>query len=390
MLLASPTSLSNLEDRQPIAYPNIKALAEIKNFLYQQPNICKESDILALKTALKEAHDQKAFFIHAGDCSEKFSEMTEKKLSEKILFLKAICQQLESLSHIKTLAIGRIGGQFAKPRTLLKETLDGETLDSYRGDLINQHAFSKLSREANPHRLITGYQKALLTHQLIDHLNQQGPVCFSSHEALNLAYDRALTHQNSKGEYYNFSTHMPWLGMRTAFIDSPHLEYLSQIANPVAVKLGPDMEIERLAMLINKLNPLNEAGKLVLIPRLGMQYIEIKLPKLIDFCQKEGFDVLWFCDPMHGNTLTLENGYKTRNLETILEEISLCSTLLKAQGARLNGLHLEATPDKVNECIDSNLASEIDKLTHNYHSALDPRLNQTQTKSVVGHLAKCL
>ncbi len=384
MFLAEESSkTSALVDAQAISYPSVEDLKSITEKLREKSPLCTEQSILALRAKLVLAEDNKAFILHAGDCAERFSEVTSENITAKVTQLQELGVLISKNLNKEALLIGRIAGQYAKPRSLLTETIEDTTLPSYRGDLINGEIFNAHSRKTDPKRLLLAYSKASETNVAIEKAlkEMRAPIAvFTSHEALNLHYEEALTRLNSQDQAFNHSTHLPWLGMRTASYNSIHLEYLSKLHNPIAVKLGPNTTPDLLKHLIERLNPQNDAGKLVLIPRLGLKFVKSLLPKLIQAAA--GYKLCWLCDPMHGNTVKLSPGQKTRFLSELIDEVHISQDIHQSLNSHLAGLHLEVTPRPVIECLDS--PSQLNSpITIKYESALDPRLNHQQVKKLL-------
>lgn len=391
MLSSEESSIQAGEaDPQTVIYPNNEDLQKATQELKAKPGLCNLEDTLQLKTLLKQAEQQNAFIIHSGDCAERFSSVTQQSILARVRQMQTLGETLARTLNSNIVLIGRIAGQYAKPRSSLCETKNGVTLPSYRGDLINSPLFDEKSRMPDPKRLLMGYEKAKQTIQYIEEtrLKMEKPLpFFNSHEALNLPYEKALTRTVAKNSFYNASTHLPWLGMRTALFNSAHLRYLNLLENPIAVKIGPDISQKLLTHLIETLNPKNESGKLILIPRLGLESVESTLPKIIEHTKQKGYKLCWFCDPMHGNTKLLKSGVKTRYLDEIKEETRLSLQIHSTLNSHLSGLHLELTPEPVTECLESTLSSgTIDKSY--YTSALDPRLNHKQALELIESIAK--
>lgn len=283
--------------------------------------------------------------------------------------------------------MGRIAGQYAKPRSNPYESSRHEKIYSYFGDMINQ--FNTKNRTPDPWRMLLSYSCSASIFREIKQWNKILKLeqkIYTSHEALVLNYENALTRQDKRtGFYYNFSTHFPWLGKRT--VNSiEHIEYLKKIVNPVAIKIGPDTSIVTLIKTINKLDPDYIPGRITLIPRLGVQHVHCILPQLIEAVKKTQRSVLWSCDPMHGNTEIINSGIKIRKLNNIIEEIESSFLIHKKMGSQLNAIHLEATHQNVTECIDYKFSD----YKQNYKSLMDPRLNYAQTMHVMQCIAKLM
>ncbi|WP_240126732.1 class II 3-deoxy-7-phosphoheptulonate synthase [Thermomonas alba] len=415
-------------------YPDAAELAAAQEELRALPPLVTSREILALKQQLAEAQDGRRFLLQGGDCAESFSECNAEVITNR---LKVLLQMSLVLVHglkVPVVRVGRFGGQYAKPRSADMETRDGVALPSYRGDIINGPEFSAQARIPDPRRMIKAHARSAMTMNFVRALIDggfadlhhpeywglgwvgQSPHAaeyqkmvesigdavrfmetlagrqmqslnrvdfYTSHEALLLPYEEAQTRQVPRAEgWFNLSTHFPWIGMRTAALEGAHVEYFRGIRNPVAVKIGPSVTPEQLLPLIDALNPGNEPGRLGLIHRMGAQQIAEKLPPLLEAVRREGRRVLWICDPMHGNTESTRNGYKTRRFENIRSEIEQAFDLHAAAGTRLGGVHLELTGENVTECLGgARELTEID-LQRAYRTTVDPRLNYEQALEI--------
>lgn len=400
--------------------------------LNKLPPLVAIEEIERLRYYLGQAADDKAFILQGGDCAESFAECTSDNVNAKLKIL--LQMSLILLADLKKpiIGIGRIAGQFAKPRSLLYETQNGERLPSYQGDLINHVTFSAEARTPDPDRMLKGYHHAaytmnylrsLLTNGFnqirqcqdwgltkdsshcknefwnlaahVDHVvnmldclgtsnshSHEFPF-FTSHEALLLPYESALTrHHQASNHWYNCATHFPWLGMRTAQPDSPHVEYLRGIANPIAIKIGPQHTGKCVSELLDKLNPEYQRGKIMLIHRIGVNQIKQKLPELINAVKSTQHPVIWCCDPMHGNTRLTAQGIKTRYFDDIISELHIALRIHKETQIPLNGLHFEVTADNVTECIGGKSGITESDLPLAYKSLVDPRLNYQQALEI--------
>jgi 3-deoxy-7-phosphoheptulonate synthase len=335
--------------------------------------------------------------------------------------------------------IGRMAGQYAKPRSADRETRDGVELASFRGDLVNRGDFTPADREPDPELMLRGYERAALTLNFVRSLIdggfadlhhpenwdldwvQHSPLAdeyhgitqsiadsldffesisgsqahstrrvefYTSHEGLQLPYEQAQTrHLEHRGHWYNLSTHFPWIGMRTAQLDDAHVEYFRGIRNPIGIKLGPGMTRDWLLKLLDVLNPDNEAGRLTLIHRFGASGIDAGLPELIETVQGAGANVLWMCDPMHGNTESTSNGRKTRRFENILSELEAAFNIHQEMGTYLGGVHFEMTGEDVTECTGGARGLTDEDLERAYHTQVDPRLNYEQAMEMAMRIA---
>lgn len=416
---------------QAVDYKNRQQLELFLNKINTKQPLVTPHEVQALQQQLYQVAVGKQFILQGGDCAEAFTDNQLNTTARKVSLLVQMGALLSHELKQTVLPIGRIAGQYAKPRSELYETRGGLTLPSYRGDLINGQAFTLKHRLPCPKRLLTGYYQAAktlkylrtLTREEYDHLlrfivpqfNENKdrahflsmPIyqrmddalneatthrerylqqlintgIFTSHEALHLPYESALTHCfNDK--WYNLSTHFPWVGMRTNAIDGAHLEYLRGIENPIAVKLGPETTPDLLEALIRHLDPEQIPGRLTLIPRFGVQKVEGCLPPLIQRTKQLNSPVIWSCDPMHGNTFITSGGFKTRQLEAICHEIRLTQQIHQRLASRLGGIHLEMTGEHVTECIGGVRGLKEEELRRAFKSPVDPRLNYEQALEV--------
>jgi 3-deoxy-7-phosphoheptulonate synthase len=413
--------------QQPIDYPDQDALNHVLSKLRKLPPLVTPLEIDRLKKEMARAANGEVFILQGGDCAENFNNCTPKAIINKLKILLQMSLILIHGLRKPVLRIGRIAGQYAKPRTELTETKNGVTLPSYRGDLINQLEFERDARIPNPKLMLTGYDLSGLTLNYIralvdggfadlqhpEYWNldfvQHSPLAdeyqalvhsigdaitfvktisglpnnanridfYTSHEALNLYYEEALTHSYNHF-HYDLSTHLPWIGMRTSDPEGAHVEFFSGIHNPIALKIGPTMSLDCLHQLLIRLNPSNEVGKIMLIMRLGTQNVTTKLPIFIDAIQKAGQSVVWSCDPMHGNTKTTAQGYKTRRFDDILNELRESFRIHKEMGSYFGGVHFELTGENVTECIGGARGLSEADLHQAYESLVDPRLNYEQ------------
>jgi len=426
----TPASWQQREALQQPRYEDAGELADATSHLSRLPPLVTSWEVLALKQALAEAQEGRRFLLQGGDCAESFADCTSPVISNR---LKVLLQMSLVLVHgLKkpVLRVGRFAGQYAKPRSADMETRDGVSLPSFRGDLVNDAAFTAAARRPDPQRLIQAHAHSALTmnfvRALIDggfadlrhpeywdlawvehsplaaeyrqmvaaigdslHFMETlaGPIAgfskvdfFTSHEALLLHYEQALTRQVPRHPgWFNLSTHFPWIGMRTAALDGAHVEYFRGIRNPVAVKVGPSVTPDQLLPLIDALNPHDEPGRLTLIHRMGNDRIAKALPPLLQAVRREGRRVLWVADPMHGNTESTSNGYKTRRFASISGELDQAFDIHATAGTRLGGVHLELTGEDVTECTGGARGLVEADLDRAYKSTVDPRLNYEQS-----------
>lgn len=422
-------------------YPDQERLAEAEASLSSYPPLVFAGEARRLKTALAAVSEGKGFLLQGGDCAESFAEHGADTIRD---FFRAFLQMAVVLTfgaQLPVVKVGRIAGQFAKPRSNPDETINGVTLPSYRGDIINGIEFTEESRIPDPQRQIMAYRQSAATlnllrafsmggyanlenvhqwmlgfvkdspqgeryKQLADRLSETMSFMhaigisadnnhalsetdfFTSHEALLLGYEEALTRVDStSGDWYATSGHMIWIGDRTRQVDHAHIEYARGIKNPIGLKCGPSLAEDDLLQLIDVLNPANEAGRLTLICRFGHEKVAEHLPRLIRAVEREGKKVVWSCDPMHGNTITL-NSYKTRPFERILSEVESFFQIHRAEGSYPGGIHIEMTGKDVTECTGGAWALTGDDLHDRYHTHCDPRLNADQALELAFLLAE--
>lgn len=425
-----PTSWQQRPARQQANYPSAEALNGVLEQLASLPPLVTSWEVESLKQQLAAAERGEAFLLQGGDCAENFADCSSPIITNKLKILLQMSLVLIHGLKRRVIRVGRIAGQYAKPRSADTETRDGVTLPSYRGDLINGPGFSAAERIPDPVRLLRGYGRAAMTLNFIRALSdcgfadlhhpenwdlefvQHSPQAreyrkvvedlssslrfleilggshnpeidrvrfFTSHEGLHLHYEQALTRRvpNREG-WYNLSTHLPWIGFRTAELDGAHVEYFRGILNPVGVKVGAGMSADQVQALVETLDPDDEPGKLILIHRFGAAGIAAGLPPLIEAVQRMGRRVLWICDPMHGNTETTDSGYKTRRFDNILSELEQAFDIHRQQGSVLGGVHFELTGDDVTECIGGARGLDEAGLERAYKTQVDPRLNYEQ------------
>ncbi len=396
----------------------------------RMPPLVVSWEIEALKDQIAAAQRGEQFVLQGGDCAESFEDCESDKIAKKLKILLQMSLVLLYGMKKPVIRIGRMAGQYAKPRSADTETRDGVTLPTYRGDIVNRPGFSAADREADPQLLLRGYERAALTlnfvralidggfadlhhpeywdldfvrhsplkaeyekivHSISDALDffeatSRSPIhettrvnFYASHEGLLLPYEQAQTRFiERRRRWYNLSTHMPWIGMRTAALDGAHVEFFRGICNPLGIKIGPSMSAEWVQGLIATLNPKNEPGRLVLIHRMGVKDIEQRLPPLIQAVRATGSPVLWICDPMHGNTETASSGLKTRRFESIVTELEASFRIHREMGTWLGGVHFELTGEDVTECTGGARGLTDTDLARAYKSQVDPRLNYEQ------------
>jgi 3-deoxy-7-phosphoheptulonate synthase len=377
----APHSWTTKPCQQAIDYSDAKDLNKMVSKLSQSAPLVTFDEIEKLKAQLASAHQQACFFLQAGDCAELFTETSPEIIQLKSEFLLNLAAVLGRELNLPIVTIGRIAGQYAKARTELHEQHLGASLPSYRGDLINAAEWSQARRQSDANRLWQAYECASLS------LRALAPEIYTSHEALNLYYEEALTRQGPNRQWYNTSTHFPWLGLRTSALTGAHVEYLRGIANPIAVKIGPGMTSEHLQALILRLNPERELGKLCLLTRLGAAQVALELPRLIDAVRSTGVPVLWGVDPMHGNTKMTRTGFKTRDFDMILTELQQTISIHAMHNSHCSGIHLELTHEAVTECVGGPGGVTEHDLIKNYKTPVDPRLNGQQAEALVGQVS---
>lgn len=416
--------------QQPV-YPDTALLDQTLGRLAKLPPLVTSWEIEKLKSQLEEASLGKAFLIQAGDCSESLEDCATEALVRNLKVLMQMSFVLIYGSMKKIVRVGRIAGQYAKPRSADTETRDGVTLPVYRGDIVNRSGFTENERRPDPELLLRGYERAALTlnfirglsaggfadlhhpenwelgyrsdsprakeyHEMVESITgslkfmeavmgssireSQGVDVFTSHEGLHLSYEQAQTRQVPRRDgWYNLSTHFPWIGYRTRDIDGAHAEYFRGIENPIGLKVGPKMRGEELVSLVKFLNPSNEPGHITLIHRFGADSIGESLPPLIKAVQDAKLRVLWCSDPMHGNTYATDDGVKTRAFDKIASELDQAFKLHASMDSVLGGVHLETSGDNVTECIGGEGKLSEPDLKKAYKSAVDPRLNYDQS-----------
>lgn len=423
-------------------YPDAAKLAQVEAQLATFPPLVFAGECRELEKRLADVVDGKAFLLQGGDCAESFDEHGPNNIRD---FFRVFLQMAVVLTHeaaTPIVKVGRIAGQFAKPRSSPVETVDGLTLPSYRGDIINGAAFEASARTPNPERQLEAYRQSAATLNFVralatggyaslgnvhkwmldfveaspkwqsvadeiaraidfmracgidpdTHPELKSTEFFTSHEALLLGYEQALTRQDSTQvdtPWVGTSGHLLWIGDRTRQPDNAHVEYCRGVLNPIGLKCGPSTSNEDLARLIDRLNPANRKGRLTLIARFGSDKVRDHLPRLIEVVKKEGADVVWSCDPMHGNTISL-NGVKTRPFERIMGELEGFFEVHREMGTYAGGIHLEMTGKNVTECTGGLVAVKAEELGDRYDTACDPRLNAKQALDVAFRLADLL
>jgi 3-deoxy-7-phosphoheptulonate synthase len=438
-----PASWQSRKATQQPSYDDPAALERVVAELSRLPPIVVSWEIENLRERLAAVQRGEGFLLQGGDCAESFAECESDRIAKQLKVLLQMSLVLLSGMKRPVVRIGRMAGQYAKPRSADLETRHGVTLPAYRGDLVNRPEFTPEARRADPQLLLRGYERAALTlnfvralvdggfadlhhpeywdlgfvrhaalreayeritHSIGDALDffesLSGQAVheatrvdfFASHEGLHLLYEQAQTRLIPRqNRWYNLSTHMPWIGMRTAAVEGAHVEYFRGISNPIGVKIGAAMDEAWLQQLVVTLNPQNQPGRLTLIHRFGAKDIEQSLPRAIEAVRRTGHTVLWCCDPMHGNTETSTGGFKTRRFENILRELEVAFDVHSALGSYLGGVHIELTGEDVTECTGGARGLTDADLQRAYRSQVDPRLNAEQALELamlIGERAK--
>lgn len=369
---------------QGIRYPCSETLKNVINTLKQATPLVSANEIKQLHNTLQKTYNGDAFVLQAGDCAERFSDCNHERVFAQSQLLLRLSNILEQHLQKKIITVARIAGQYAKPRSTLYETRDTTTFMSYRGDMINNPQFTASARMPRVEHLLQAYTCAQFILEQLTEFTLAHQKIYTSHEALNLYYEQALTRYDEEQQsYFNLSTHLPWVGMRTAQLNSAHIEYLRGIANPVAIKVGPHLSSNALLKLINRLNPNHTIAKVIIILRLGAEHITRSLPRLLKPVISAQLPVLWFIDPMHGNTYFDNQAKKVRDCETIEYELVTAINIFNDMHATLHGVHLELTADPIYECRDKTEFDTQQTLTNAYQSLVDPRLNSQQAISLI-------
>ena len=438
----TPESWKRHEARHLPAYQDAEALGRVEQTLGSFPPLVFAGEARALKAELAEVAAGRGFLLQGGDCAESFAEFQADNIRDTFRVLLQMAVVLTFASKQPVVKVGRMAGQFAKPRSAPTETIDGVELPSYLGDIINGIEFDGETRRNDPERMIRAYTQSAATLNLLrafshggyanlrqvhrwtlDHIDRspwgekfsgladrigeamdfmaacgidpasvpqlQGTNFYTSHEALLLQYEQALTRKDSlTGDWYDCSAHMLWIGDRTRFDDSAHVEFLRGVGNPIGMKCGPSLEPDMLLRLLDTLNPTREGGRITLIARYGHDKVEAGLPKLVRAVKAEGHPVVWSYDPMHGNVIKTDSGYKTRPFERILAEVRGFFAVHRAEGTHAGGIHIEMTGKDVTECTGGLVDVTNETLADRYHTHCDPRLNGAQSIELAFLLAE--
>jgi 3-deoxy-7-phosphoheptulonate synthase len=438
----TPRSWQSRTAHQQPAYPDADALARVVGELAALPPLVTSWEVEALKSKLARCATGEVFLLQGGDCAESFASCAADAITAQLKILLQMSLVLVHGTKRKVVRVGRIAGQYAKPRSAEEERRGDLSLPSYRGDLVNRTPFTAEDRVPDPQLLLRGYERAALTlnfiralveggfadlhhpeywnldfvrhselrrdyQQIVDSIrdsvefmenvletrvnNMRRAEIYTSHEGLALHYEEAQTRRvPRRAGFYNLSTHFPWIGMRTSHPQGAHVEYFRGIRNPIAVKVGVGMDDAWLAELLEILHPENEPGRLTLIHRLGADAVEEHLPRLVEVVRRSGRTVTWCCDPMHGNTEITDSGRKTRRFDKILEETRKAFAVHEELGSVLGGVHLELTGEDVTECIGGSRGLDESDLERAYRSAVDPRLNYEQAMEMAMLVARHL
>ena len=384
----SPISWQDYSYIQVPTYSNMFELEMVVNQISNLPPLVTSGEIDKLKQAMILAGRGEAFILQGGDCAESFQDCRSDIIMNKFKILFQMSAILLYGIRKPIICIGRIAGQYAKPRTTEWETLNNLTLPSYRGDLINAAKFNLRARIPDPQLLLQGYSYAAMTLNFIRALLKGD--FYTSHEALSLHYEQSLTRKSANGLWYNLSCHLPWIGMRTAFINSSHLEFMRGIQNPIGLKVGPATDLTQLPEILHTLNPHGEEGRILLITRLGASAVNNMLPEIIHIINTNKIPVVWSCDPMHGNTEITVDGIKTRDFDKIQTELLHTINIHQCNNSHLGGVHFELTGDNVTECVGGSSGLNANDLKQAYHSLVDPRLNYEQSLEIAIQLSRQL
>ena len=430
-----PNSWRELPITQVPEYPDATALRAVEKNLEKRPPLVFAGEVQKLRNELGQVAKGSAFLLQGGDCAESFAEYSADNIRDSFKVILQMAVALTFGAGLPIVKVGRMAGQFAKPRSAPTEIIDGLELPSYRGDMVNGIEFNDVSRRPDPTRLLNVYEHSAATLNLLRAFSQGGmanlnqvhswnsdyvkdtaqskkfeqlsekigeclqfmAACgihssntralmetefYTSHEALLLNYEEAMTRKDTitdEKELFTTSAHMVWIGDRTRQVDGAHVEYMRGIANPIGLKCGPSLEADDLLKLIDVLNPENIPGRLTLIARMGANQVLAKLPTLLRAVKNSGAIVVWCCDPMHGNTVKASSGYKTRRIEDIMNEVEGFFAAHDEVGTYPGGIHFEMTGQNVTECVGGVVSVTEESLGDRYHTHCDPRLNASQS-----------
>jgi len=440
----TPASWREKPAAQLPTYRDVADLNRVEAELAAKPPLVFAGEARRLRRQLADVAAGKAFLLQGGDCAESFKEFSADNVRDTFRVILQMAVILTFAAAKPVVKVGRIAGQFTKPRSNPTETKDGIELPSYRGDSVNDMAFEATAREPDPQRLIRSYEQSAATinllrafasggfadlgnvHQWTLDFVKDSPAhdryaelagrisealafmraCgvtgdaarslesvdfYTSHEALHLPFEQALTRRDSTGDaWLATSAHMLWIGERSRQPDGAHVEFMRGVMNPIGMKCGPTMEPDDLFPVLDKLNPDNEAGRIILISRMGADRVRDRLPKLVRAVENEGRSVIWSCDPMHGNTVKTASGYKTRDFDRVLNELEGFMQAVSGEGAYPGGVHFEMTGGDVTECVGGAKALTEADLSSRYHTHCDPRLNADQALDMAFRIAEAL
>jgi len=439
-----PSSWKEKPAKHLPTYKDTKSLEKITQKLSNYPPLVFAGEARNLENQLGEVANGKAFLLQGGDCAESFADFDPNIIKDSFKVMLQMAVVLTFGASCPVVKVGRMAGQFAKPRSQNTEIINGVELESYKGDIINGIEFDQKSRTPNPERLLQAYNQSASTLNLLRAFAQGGfanlkqihqwnltyvdegsskkkfeemakridecltfmEACgindknvpqmnetdfFTSHEALLLPFEEAMTRIDSTtGKWYDVSAHMLWVGDRTRQLDGAHIEFVKGIGNPIGIKIGPSTNTAELLKIIDFVNPSNIAGRITLICRMGAKNVSSKLPPIISSIKNEGKKVVWACDPMHGNTIKASSGYKTRPLQNIISEIEQFFKIHRSEGTYPGGIHIEMTGQDVTECIGGIQEIQESDLKSRYHTYCDPRLNASQSLELAFLLSEFL
>lgn len=439
-VIAGLDNYATLAAAQQPTWPDAGKLAEVRAELAKMPPLVFAGEVDILRARLAAAAQGKAFLLQGGDCAETFADATADRIRNRVKTLLQMAVVLTYGASMPVIKMGRMAGQFAKPRSSNDETRDGLTLPAYRGDAVNGYDFTAESREHNPERLLKAYHTSASTLNLIRAFTQGGfadlrsvhewnrgftdnpanaryesmakeidraikfmAACgadfdalkttefYVSHEALLFDYERPMTRIDSRtGTPYSTSGHFVWVGERTRQLDGAHIDFMSRLRNPIGVKLGPSTSVSDILSLMDKLDPNREPGRLTFISRMGAPKIRETLPALVEAVRDAGAQPLWITDPMHGNGITTKNGYKSRRFDDVMDEVRGFFEVHRAAGTVPGGIHIELTGDDVAECLGGSEHIDESTLEERYESLCDPRLNHSQSLELAFLVAEAL
>lgn len=439
-----PSSWRQRRVEQQPDWPDDASLDAALAELARKPPLVFAGEARTLRESLAEVSEGRGFLLHAGDCAESFDDLSADGIRDKLKVILQMSVVLTYSTGVPCVKVGRIAGQMAKPRSAPFERRDGVELPSFRGDMVNELSFSAETRRPDPRRMLRGYDQAAATLNLLRAFTKGGfadlsrvhqwnqefvatsregrryeqvageieralrfmAACgidldaemqlhqvdfYTSHEALLLGYEEALTRRDSlTGDWFDCSAHLLWIGERTRQIDGAHVEFLSGVGNPVAVKLGPEAAPDEVVAICERLDPDRSPGRLTLVTRMGASLVEERLPPLLAAVERAGHPVVWACDPMHGNTFQHESGYKTRHFDDVLSEIQRFFDVCRSAGVWPGGVHVELTGEDVTECLGGAEAVLGEHLENRYETACDPRLNARQSLELAYRVADWL